>query len=169
LFILGNIYYNVLDNEFGLQPPDTEKGRELLIRALPLIQLASSTDPKVLYAQGAYLFFNFDIKECENNKEEGFKLFLRSAELGYQLAQNNVGMLYTRGEGCQKDDEQCLRWTRLASDSGVAYAQYSLGTLYKSGMAGVTIDRGEAYKFFKLSADQGYLPSSFEIAGSEFL
>ena len=70
------------------------------------------------------------------------------------LAQSNLGLMYTTGEGVPEDDAEAVRWYRLAAEQGVARAQYSLGFKYATG-AGVPQDDVEAVRWYRLAADQG--------------
>ena len=51
------------------------------------------------------------------------KRYRKSAEQGYADAQNNLGLLYTRGEGVEKDLEQAAMWWRKSAEQGYAAAQ----------------------------------------------
>ncbi|WP_438957408.1 tetratricopeptide repeat protein [Cognatiyoonia sp.] len=52
-------------------------------------------------------------------------------------------------------------WTPLA-EAGNAYAQFSLGVMYRNGR-GVLQDDAEAGRWYRLAADQGYAPAQFNL------
>jgi TPR repeat protein len=63
-------------------------------------------------------------------------------------------VLYADGLGVTQDDQEALRWYKLAAAQGMATAQYRLGNIYKRG-DGVAIDSVRAHMWFDLSAAQG--------------
>ena len=82
------------------------------------------------------------------------KLMRLSADQGYANAQNNLGVLYFKGQGVTQDYKEAVKWYRLSADQGNALAQGNLGLMYDNGQ-GVTQDYKEAMKWYRLSADQG--------------
>lgn len=83
-----------------------------------------------------------------------FNLMEPLAEQGDAKAQVGLGYLYSEGEGVPEDDEEAVKWYRLAAEQGHASAQYNLGFMYANG-EGVTEDDKEAVKWFRLAAEQG--------------
>ncbi|MFT5343826.1 MAG: TPR repeat protein [Paracoccaceae bacterium] len=77
------------------------------------------------------------------------------AELGYAVAQNNLGVMYAYGTGVLKDATEAARWYRLAAEQGYASAQYNLGNMYANGR-GVLKDATEAVLWYRLAAEQGH-------------
>ena len=69
-------------------------------------------------------------------------------------SQNNLGSLYQRGEGIEKDLKKAKELFNLSANQGNHLAQYNLGLMYKNG-DGVKKDIYEAIKWFNLSANQG--------------
>ena len=82
------------------------------------------------------------------------ELFRIAALHGNALAQNNLGVMYEKGEGVPQDDKEAVRWFRLAAEQGNAQAQLHLGNQYARGY-GVARDNQEAVKWFRLAAEQG--------------
>jgi hypothetical protein len=76
------------------------------------------------------------------------------AEEGAPHAQYNMGLLYSRGNGVQKDLAKAAHWYRLAAAQGVVEAQFNLGLLCLEG-EGVPRDLEEARKWFMKAAEQG--------------
>ncbi|WP_051940815.1 tetratricopeptide repeat protein [Stenoxybacter acetivorans] len=75
------------------------------------------------------------------------------AEQGDAIAQNNLGVMYDKGQGVAQDDQATAKWFRLAAEHGNVSAQYFLGNMYRSGQ-GVPKDEQEADKWHRL-AKQG--------------
>jgi len=86
----------------------------------------------------------------------------KSAEAGDVIAQTTLGWAYLLGKGAldgrniNRSNSLMLKWTQKAAQQGYAVAQNNLGAMYQDGV-GVPVDYQKAYKYFKLSADQGYL------------
>ena len=79
---------------------------------------------------------------------------LPAAERGDVVAQNNLGLMYLRGDGVPKDLKEAAKWFRKAAEQGNAMAQHSLGFMYGKG-DGVPEDLKEATKWFRKAAEQG--------------
>lgn len=82
------------------------------------------------------------------------KLFHPLADQGGHAAQNNLGVLYEKGQGVPQNYAEAAKWYRLAADQGSAVAQFNLGLLYAKGQ-GVPQDYVLAHMWFNLSATQG--------------
>lgn len=64
----------------------------------------------------------------------GRALYRRAAE-GYPAAQNNLGMLYVRGEGVPQDHRARVGWFAKAAKQGLPDAAYNLALLYSMARA----------------------------------
>ncbi len=73
------------------------------------------------------------------------------AEQGDAIAQYNLGVMYTKGEGVPQDDGEAVRWFRKAAQQGFSQAQYNLGVMYDDGR-GVPQDYVAAHKWYNLAA-----------------
>jgi len=60
--------------------------------------------------------------------EERIKWFHEQAEQGHAIAQFNLGVMYDKGEGVEKDYDEAFKWYRKAAEQGDADAQYNLGS-----------------------------------------
>jgi uncharacterized protein len=76
------------------------------------------------------------------------------AEQGVAVAQNNLGLMYFKGQGVPRDFGEAAKWYRLAAEQGNPGAQTNLGIMYYSGQ-GVTQDFGEAANWYRLAAEHG--------------
>lgn len=104
--------------------------------------------------------------------DEAFRLFSAVAaadnEIGQAAAQYRVGEMYLEGQGTSRDPLAAKRMFELSAKteerSWRRLALYKLGDMYEDGIPGaVEIDRQEASKYFKMSADSGYA-----LAGERF-
>jgi hypothetical protein len=78
-----------------------------------------------------------------------------AAEQGNASAQNNLGAMYSKGQGIPQSFGEALKWYRRAADQGSAAAQSNLGFLYRDGH-GVPQDYAEAMKWWRKAAEQGH-------------
>ena len=63
-------------------------------------------------------------------------------------------MMYSIGQGVNKDHKAAFKWFKLAAEQGNAIAQNRLGFVYYEGQ-GVTQDYIRAYMWLDISASQG--------------
>ena len=75
------------------------------------------------------------------------------AEQGNALAQFNLGVNYTSGEGVPQDDVEATRWFRLAAEQGHLGAQQFLGAKYWIGK-GVPQDYVQSHMWLHLAASR---------------
>ena len=84
-----------------------------------------------------------------------FEDIFSRAEAGDSSAQIVLGDKYAKGDGVLEDNNEAVKWYRLAAEQGLAIAQNRLGLMYELG-DGVTGDYKEAFKWYRLAAEQGY-------------
>src|SRR5580698_2303254 len=90
--------------------------------------------------------------------------YRKAAEQNHGLAQFNLGMMYAQGQGVVRDYAQSAVWFGRAANLGDAGGQYHMGrNCQRASMDGLPADapeaRIEAYKWYQLSAAQGYKDS----------
>lgn len=68
------------------------------------------------------------------------------AEGGHPKAQLVMGILCQLGIGTAQNGREAIKWYRLAGEQNDVLAWKNLGTLYLLGLAGVAIDKTEAYR-----------------------
>ena len=76
------------------------------------------------------------------------------AEQGYALAQNNLGVMYEKGQGVSQNYKTAVKWYTLAAEQGYALAQFNLGVMYDKG-EGVIQDYIRAHMWGNLGASNG--------------
>ncbi len=76
------------------------------------------------------------------------------AEQGDTAAQNNLGLMYSNGQGVPQDYAEAMKWYRIAAEQGDATGQSNLGFMYAKGQ-GVPQDYVKALKWYRLAAQQG--------------
>ena len=107
------------------------------------------------YAQGNLGTMYHTGKGGMKNFTEALRWYTEAAKANYADSQFNLGIMNELGEGMKQDFAAAAKWYRLAAEQGYVPAQTALGTLTASGGAGLTPDRGEAYKWFVIAAAKG--------------
>lgn len=90
--------------------------------------------------------------------------YRKAAAQNHGLAHFNLGVMYSRGQGVVQDDAQSAVWFGRAANLGDAGGQHHMGrSCQRASMdglpAGAPEARMEAYKWYQLSAAQGYKDS----------
>ena len=79
---------------------------------------------------------------------------IEKAAQGDVDAPHDLGEMYRTGEGVPKDNEEAVRWYRLAAEQGLAKAQANLGVMYDNGW-GVLQNHEEGVRWYRKAAEQG--------------
>ena len=136
------------------QPLSNEtKPLTFLIILTVLFLFTSSCSDNIQNAHDAY---------NKKDYKEAHKLFLSLATDGVAQAQNNLGWMYSKGQGVPQDNKEAVKWWRLAAEQGNADAQHNLGRIYFNGQ-GVPQDDKEATKWWKLAAEQEFAPAEYNL------
>jgi TPR repeat protein len=94
-------------------------------------------------------------KHEEGNDAEAANFWRKAAEQGGSDAQNNLGMMYSKGEGVLQDFQQALYWFHKAAEQGKA-GKYNIGVMYDKG-AGVPQDFKQAVYWYRQAAEQNHI------------
>jgi hypothetical protein len=104
------------------------------------------------------IYQNYSTHKAQRKYDYARSLLRRAAEMGHPKAMYDCGMDYMSGDGFPQDNKQAIHWIRKAAEKGHADAQFHLGVIYRKevvpGLPGVFQDLPEAYKWFKLAAQQ---------------
>lgn len=92
--------------------------------------------------------------EQDQNQTAAFQHYLRSAQMGYAVAQAVVGAAYRTGWTVPVNLGQSVYWYEKAAAQGSAPAELDLGLMYANGM-GVAKDIGKARQLIEAAAQQG--------------
>src|SRR6266571_4519866 len=76
-----------------------------------------------------------------------------AAENGDALAQYDLGIYYSLGQGIAKNDAAAVRWWHKAAQQNLAPAQLNLGICYGLGK-GIERDDLQAVKWWRKAAEQ---------------
>lgn len=95
--------------------------------------------------------------------DTAYDLFYALAAQDNALAQYEIGALYHRGAGVEKDVMRASRWYERAAEQGYREAQYRLGNMYLMG-EGVRQSDVEAAHWFEKAAQQGHADARENLA-----
>lgn len=95
--------------------------------------------------------------ELYNKKKfaKAYELYKKSAEMGDEDAQCNLGYMLEMGLGVTKDLTKAVEWYRRSAERGNAYSQCNLANCLYNGN-GIERDYSEAAKWYKKAAEQGH-------------
>ncbi|WP_425052244.1 tetratricopeptide repeat protein [Psychromarinibacter sp. S121] len=122
---------------------DPARAAELYAEAAALGWADSAVALGVLYQDG---------RGVEQDVARAMKLYTGPAEAGHPRAQNNLGLILSRGEGgVAQDYAAAAEWFRSAAEAGLPEAIRNLGVMYENGF-GVPLDEAEAQRLYRLAA-----------------
>jgi len=122
----------------------------LLVLVLPPVTVLAGDLEKGLTAYKAGKF------------EEAYKIWLPLGESGNADAQFNLGLLYRKGQGIDKNDRAALMWFIRAAKQGMADAQYNAGVMYMEGR-GASVSRVDALKWWKLAVEKNHIGAQYNL------
>src|ERR1022692_2124462 len=82
--------------------------------------------------------------------DRAFREWKAGAEAGQPEAQFDLGVLYAKGLGVQRDLTVAANWYRKSADQGNAEAEFALGQMYSRGW-GVPRDFTDAIRWFEMA------------------
>ena len=97
------------------------------------------------------------------NYEQALRLWLPLAEKDNAGAQYNLGILYMKGLGVEKNLKTAFIWYKRASTNGNTDAMFNLGTMYNKGKV-VSRSPKDANKWWLKAAELGNAAAQFNIA-----
>ncbi len=106
------------------------------------------------------MWYNDNIR---SNLQETRYWYTKAAERGYKYAQNDLGFMYSRGLGGERDFQKARYWYKKAAEQGYKLAQNELGIMYLEGL-GVERDFQKARYWYEKAAEQGYKKAQYNLA-----
>jgi hypothetical protein len=82
------------------------------------------------------------------------QMTLEEANKGDARAQNRMGVFYEIGASVEQNDEEAVKWFRMAAEQGHGEALFNLGEMYEQGR-GVPKNIQEAIALYKKSCAAG--------------
>ena len=162
-FLLSLIYSNIVNSKTL-----TKSNREILeiiksgnsVSALQkILPFAKKGDSFAQFYLGQMYRLGLHVNE---NHQESFKWYRKSAKQGYSSAQFYLGNFYLRGTGTPVDIQKATKWYIKAANQGHIIAQYHLGRMYQRG-DGVSSNNKKSAKWFRKAAKQGYILAQYKL------
>lgn len=125
----------------------------LTVLSLPSLQAAELEDGFQAFKKGNY--------------EQALRLWLPLAEKDNADAQYNLGILFQKGLGVEKNPKTAFIWYKRASANGNTDAMYNLGIMYNKGRV-VYRSPKDAAKWWEKSAKLGNAEAQFNIGVEYF-
>lgn len=113
-------------------------------------------------AQGGDASAEFEVAKLYQNGQKNFpkdfkaafNWYSRAATQGNAKAQNNLGLMFAKGEGTAQDDVAAFQWFQKAALQGDTVAERNLAVKYLNGL-GAPQNYLESVKWFRKAAEQG--------------
>jgi len=129
-----------------------------------LMKDADLGDREARFTLGYY--FDVGAGGVEPNTEEAIHYYQLAAMDGHEIAQNNIGVLYSTGHRGRiaKNAPEALHWYKKAAvQFHNASAQFHCGLAYMNGEGLDEKDDAIAFQYFKMAAKQGHLLSQSNV------
>ncbi len=107
-----------------------------------------SIEPTQNYEKGKYFL-------ARSEYSNAFPWIRKAAEQGLAVSQNNLGVMYEKGQGVAKNEAEAVKWYRKAAEQGFSVAQQNIGVMYANGR-GISKDDAEAVRWYRKAAEQGH-------------
>lgn len=93
------------------------------------------------------------------NYNDAMKWFNEAEKLCNFDAMNMLGLMYSNGEGVEKNSELAIHWYKEAADGGLAVAMYNLGYEYRY----ILENYQQAFYWYQQAANTGYISAMTEL------
>lgn len=124
-----------------------------------------STTPLEDLANRHFLFAQFkkaNEYEAEGNLDSAFNLYESGAFQEYSRAENNLGLMYEKGEPVKQDYIKAMNYYHMAYQKGNPYAAYNLARMFEKAI-GTHQDVKKAFKLYQFAALRGHRPAQHKI------
>lgn len=155
LVIVGGVVFYLCGN--GSNSSYDEIGKYKNYTYDQLIKLANDNDLEAITQLGRNAYNSEDY-------DTAFKWWIKAAENGYAVAQNNIGVCYENGLGVSQNLNEAIKWYRKAAEQDFISSQLVLGYCYYNGN-GVDRDPNLAFKWFMKAAEQGDAVGQCNVGG----
>lgn len=121
-------------------------------KGFPEDSLTALADSHYLYA----IFKKASLHEASGDLETAFNLYESGAFRGYTRSENNLGLMYEKGEVVRQSYIKAMNLYHHAFEKGNPYAAYNLARLFEKGL-GVKLNLSQAFKLYRFAAMRGHL------------
>jgi TPR repeat protein len=102
------------------------------------------------------LVFAEGLAGTPRNEARAFELFEKAANAGHVRAQIDLGILYFRGRGVERDLVQARAWLEKAAAKDDPYALYALGRAMEDSQGAALADPVRAADLYRRAAELGH-------------
>ena len=95
----------------------------------------------------------YNISFMFNDLPQQIEYLTIAANKGYCVAQSQLGSMYEKGCGVERDIDKSVEWYTLAGQNGCGYSYYCIGRIYDFGFTDVIVDKEKALKYYKLAME----------------
>jgi TPR repeat protein len=124
-------------------------------------KLANDGDPKAQNLMG--ILRHQGTPQAQHNDAEAFVWFEKSAKQGNPDGETNLGGMYERGLGVNRNYQSALLWYQKAADHGSASAIFNIGSLFANGQ-GVPKDQAKAISYYMEGGEKGSTEAQLSLA-----
>lgn len=125
---------------------------------MPKNPLDVLADHHYLYA----LFHKANQYEALGNMDSAFNLYENCAFHEYSRAENNIGLMYERGEPVKQDHIRAMTFFYNAYKKGNPFGAYNLGRLFEEGL-GAQVDLKKAFDLYQFAAFRGHRSAQYKL------
>ncbi len=97
----------------------------------------------------------------QDNRQD-IRQLTETAKKGDPEAMFNLGVMYAKGDGVEKDPAKACQWYEKAAEAGHAGAMFNLGVMYAKG-DGVEKDPAKARQWWQKAAEAGHAGAMFNL------
>jgi len=94
--------------------------------------------------------------------EKAFSIWIEEAKLKNDQAMANLGLMYLKGEGVEKNFVEAKKWFEEASEYDNDSANYNLALMYQ-GAIGIPEDAQKAIEYFRKAVQKDHQGASFRL------
>lgn len=92
----------------------------------------------------------------------------KASNQGLAIAQYELGVAYAFGKGVSEDQREALRLLKKAAGQDEAVAQFTIGLAYEYGRLRLAKNLGEAERWYRMAAEQGFERAQEKLDGLRF-
>ncbi len=96
----------------------------------------------------------------DKNENKAFEWYMKASEKGDINGHYEVGYCYNHGYGIEKNHEKSFEFYQLAANSELNIALKKLADFYQY----IEENKFKAFELYKKSAENGFIPSQYELA-----
>lgn len=150
-------YYLALAYKNGKGVDKNEQTASTLFRRA-FDQSNNKADPISLYVQAMIIINGYLNTFMSNAETDAVGKLTKAANLGYAMAQYELGCCYDQGKFVEKDKVMATQWLNLAVEQGNLDAICQMAMMYLDG-DGVAKDSSKAVSMVKMAAEKGHINS----------